>query len=439
MKKIYTEIRQIAGPIAEIKGTMGIGNREIAHFPGYGIGQVVKLAGDTVYIQSLKGTLGMSTRQPVYFTGHPLMIPYDSELLLGRRFNGVFEPIDGKPPITSGKLVPVIGSVINPTVRKMGSGYIQTGIPGIDGANTIVRSQKIPIFKRPEEDVNKVVGRIIRQAEVNDRKPFVVIFGGIGLKYDEYLYFQEVLNEAPERTIMIINLASESSIERLNVPHICCAIGEQLALEGKHVFIVLSDMLNFANALMEVANAQDKIPARAGYPGDLYTKLAQVYERATNLGGDLGSVTILGVVSVPNGDITHPVPDLTGYITEGQIYIEHDKVMVLKSLSRLKQLVIGKETRHDHPAIMDACIKAYSYSLDLKEKLSMGLEITQEIDKKFLKFGDLFENEFLPVHQNRTMTETLDLAWDLISILPLEVLGIRKEISDQFYRRKEAA
>jgi V/A-type H+-transporting ATPase subunit B len=434
VKKIYTKIEQIAGPIAEIKGATDIGNREIAQFTGFGMGQVIKINRENVVVQSLKGTLGMSTRQNVYFLGHEMTIPYDSRLLLGRRFSGIFEPLDGKPHISSSRQISVQAAIINPTARDMASGYIQTGIPGIDGTNTIVRSQKIPIFKRPEENVNKVLGRIITQSEVNDRKPFVVIFGGMGLKYEEYLYFDEVLNQTAERSLMIVNLASESSIERLNVPPICCTIAEQMALEGKHVFIILSDMLNFANALMEVANAQEKIPARAGYPGDLYTQLARVYERAVNFGGNLGSSTILSVTSVPNGDITHPVADLTGYITEGQIFIKHGKVSILDSLSRLKKLVIAKETREDHAAIMDACVRAYAYSLEIKEKLSMGLEITSEVDKLYLKFGDLFEEHFLPVHQNRTMDETLDLGWDLISILPIEEIGIRKEFVNKYYK-----
>lgn len=435
MKVVYCDIVNIDGPILQVRGVHNVGMGEEALLPGYGLAKVVKLQGDTAFMQSLEGSLGVLTTQKTEFSGHPFELPFDPKLVMGRVFDGVGRPRDGRPEIT-GEDILVEGPVVNPYRRALGQGYIETGIPSIDGANTIVRGQKIPIYKLPGEDINHVIARIIRQARVAGQEQFSVVFGGLGLLNEEYLYFRDVLEESAERTVMCVNLGSESPIERLNVPHICCAIAEQLALVGQHVLVIITDMLRYADALMEVSNAQGKIPSRDGYPGDLYSRLARIYERAVNFGEPRGSVTIIGVNSVPDNDLSHIVANLTGYITEGQLPIEHGRFEIMKCLSRLKGLVVGKETRKDHGPIMDACVSAYANALSLREQREMGFSITDEVDLAYLRFADEFEERFLPANQDRTMDETLDLGWELIGLLPRRVLRIKKEMLDERYKAR---
>jgi V/A-type H+-transporting ATPase subunit B len=432
LKVVYCDIVNVDGPILQVKGVTGVGMGEEAHLPGYGYAKVVKIHGDTVFMQSLQGSLGVTTTQKTEFTGKPFELPYHPEYIMGRVFDGIGRPRDGRPEV-QGKRIPVEGPIVNPYRRAMGQGYIETGIPAIDGANTIVRGQKIPIYKLPGEDINGIVARIIRQARVAGQENFSVVFGGLGLLNEEYIFFRDVLEEAAERTVMCVNLGSESPIERLNVPHICCAFAEQLALAGEHVLVVITDMLRYADALMEVSNAQGKIPSRDGYPGDLYSRLARIYERAVNFGGERGSVTIMGVNSVPDNDLSHIVANLTGYITEGQLPVQSGKFVVMKCLSRLKGLVVGKETRKDHGPIMDACVSAYANALTLREQKEMGFSITDEVDIAYLKFADEFEANFLPADQDLTLDQTLDLGWRLIKILPRRVLRIKEELLNEFY------
>jgi len=436
VKIVYTDIVNIEGPILQVRGVTDVGMGEEAYLPGFGYAKVVKIQGDTVFMQSLAGSLGVVTTQRTEFMGHPFELPFDPELVMGRVFDGIGRPRDGRPEI-QGAQIPVEGPVVNPARRAMGQGYIETGIPAIDGANTIVRGQKIPIYKLPGEDINGIVARIIRQARVAGQENFSVVFGGLGLLNEEYLFFRDVLEEAAERTIMCVNLGSESPIERLNVPHICCAFAEQLALIGQHVLVVITDMLRYADALMEVSNAQGKIPSRDGYPGDLYSRLARIYERAVNFGGDRGSVTVIGVNSVPDNDLSHIVANLTGYITEGQLPVEKGSFVIMKCLSRLKGLVVGKETRKDHGPVMDACVSAYANALSLREQREMGFSITDEVDVAYLEFADQFEARFLPADQDLTLDQTIDLAWDLASILPRRVLRIKQDILDEHYRAGE--
>ncbi|MFH1654651.1 MAG: V-type ATP synthase subunit B [Pseudomonadota bacterium] len=432
MKKIYSQIMHVEGPIIQVSGIDRVGMGEEAILENYGHAKVVKLQGDRAFLQSLKGSLGVKNTQEIEFTGHPFQVAFHPEYILGRIFDGIGAPRDGKPPI-EGKNIDTEGAVVNPYKRALSAGYIETGIPAIDGANTIVRGQKIPIYKLPGEDINKIIARIIRQARVAGQENFSVIFGGLGLLNEEYLFFKDILADAAERMAMVVNLGSESPIERLNVPHICCAIAEQLALSGQHVLVVLSDMLRYADALMEVSNAQGKIPSRDGYPGDLYSRLARIYERAVNFGGERGSVTVIGVNSVPDNDLSHIVANLTGYITEGQLPVEKNAFVIMKCLSRLKGLVVGKETRKDHGAIMDACVSAYANALTLREQREMGFAITDEVDLAYLKFADEFEKRFLPADQDLSLNQTLDLGWELIRILPKRVLRIKEEILNEYY------
>lgn len=438
MKIVYCDIVNIDGPILQVRGVAGVGMGEEALLPGYGLAKVVKIQGDIVFMQSLQGSLGVLTTQRTEFMGRPFEIPFHPELVMGRVFDGIGKPRDGKARI-SGKSIPVEGPVVNPARREMGQGYIETGIPSIDGANTIVRGQKIPIYKLPGEDINHIIARIIRQARVAGQENFSIVFGGLGLLNEEYLFFRDVLEEASDRTVMCVNLGNESPIERLNVPHICCSMAEQLALIGQHVLVVITDMLRYADALMEVSNAQGKIPSRDGYPGDLYSRLARIYERAVNFGGERGSVTTIGVNSVPDNDLSHIVANLTGYITEGQLPIERGRFVIMKCLSRLKNLVVGRETRSDHGPIMDACVSAYANALSLREQREMGFSITDEVDLAYLRFADGFEGKFLPAEQNKTLTETLDLAWDLIGMLPRRVLRIKEELLDEHYKERKQA
>jgi len=435
VKIIYCDIVNIDGPILQVRGVTGVSMGEEAILEGYGLAKVVKIQGDIVFMQSLAGSMGVVTTQKTEFTGRPFEIAFQPEYVMGRIFNGIGRPRDGRPEI-EGEMIAVEGPVVNPYRRAMGQGYIETGIPAIDGANTIVRGQKIPIYKLPGEDINNIVARIIRQARVAGQEGFSVVFGGLGLLNEEYLFFREVLEDAAERTIMCVNLGNESPIERLNVPHICCSFAEQLALAGQHVLVVLTDMLRYADALMEVSNAQGKIPSRDGYPGDLYSRLARIYERAVNFGPPRGSVTIIGVNSVPDNDLSHIVANLTGYITEGQLPVERGKFDIMKCLSRLKGLVVGKETRKDHGPIMDACVSAYANALTLREQQEMGFSITDEVDIAYLKYADAFESRFLPANQNLSLNQTLDLAWELAAILPKRVLRIKKEILDEHWKGK---
>jgi V/A-type H+-transporting ATPase subunit B len=436
VKIVYCDIVNIDGPILQVRGAAGVGMGEEAILPGYGRAKVVKIQGDTVFMQSLAGSLGVLTTQRTEFTGRPFELPFHPQLVMGRVFNGIGRPRDDRPEIV-GQRVPVEGPVVNPASRAMSAGYIETGIPSIDGANTIVRGQKIPIFKLPGEDINQIVARIIRQAKVAGQESFTVVFGGLGLLNEEYLFFRQVLEESAERTVMVVNLGSESPIERLNVPHICCTFAEQLALVGHHVLVIITDMLRYADSLMEVSNAQGKIPSRDGYPGDLYSRMARIYEHAVNFGGDRGSVTIVGVNSVPDNDLSHIVANLTGYITEGQLPVERGRFVIMKCLSRLKGLVVGKETRSDHGPIMDACVSAYANALSLREQREMGFAITDPVDMAYLRFADEFEKKFLPADQCRSLEETLDLGWELIGILPRRLLRIKKEFLDQYYKEKK--
>ena len=432
MKIVYTDIANIDGPILQVRGVTGVGMGEEAVLEGFGRAKVVKIQGDTVFMQSLEGSMGVVTTQKTEFTGHPFEIAFSPEYVMGRVFDGIGRPRDGRPPVT-GKEIPVEGEIVNPVRRAMSAGYIETGIPAIDGANTIVRGQKIPIYKLPGEDINGIVARIIKQSRVAGQEKFSVVFGGLGLLNEEFIFYRDVLEDTAEHTIMCVNLGSESPIERLNVPHICCAYAEQLALLGHNVLVVMTDMLRYADALMEVSNAQGKIPSRDGYPGDLYSRLARIYERAVNFEPPRGSVTVIGVNSVPDNDLSHIVANLTGYITEGQLPVEKGKFVIMKCLSRLKGLVIGKETRKDQGPIMDACISAYANALALREQREMGFSITDPVDIAYLKFADGFESKFLPADQDLTLDQTVDLAWDLASILPKRVLRIKEDLLNEHY------
>jgi V/A-type H+-transporting ATPase subunit B len=350
-----------------------------------------------------------------------------SQNLLGRVFNGSGEPRDNGPALTE-NMIPIGGPSVNPSNRIMPRKMIRTGIPMIDVFNTLVVSQKLPIFSESGEPYNQLLARIAMQAEVD-----VIILGGMGLKYDDYIYFRDTLEEggALSRTVMFVHTAADPTVECEMVPDLALAVAEQFALQNKNVLVLLTDMTNFADAMKEIAISQDQVPSNRGYPGDLYSQLASRYEKAVDF-QTAGSITILGVTTMPGGDVTHPVPDNTGYITEGQYYLANGRIEPFGSLSRLKQNVNGK-TRKDHRAIMDGMIKLYSSYKDTLEKKSMGFMMSSW-DDKLLKYGERFEREMMDLSVNIPLEKALDLGWEILSdCFTKEETGLRSDLIEEFW------
>ena len=331
-----------------------------------------------------------------------------SDNLLGRIFNGSGEPRD-KGPALNENMIEIGGPSVNPAKRIVPKNMIRTGIPMIDVFNTLVESQKLPIFSISGEPYNQLLARIAMQAEVD-----MIVLGGMGLKYDDYLFFKETLEKsgAMSRTIMFIHTASDPTVECTLVPDMALAVAEQFALKGKKVLVLLTDMTNYCDSLKEMAITMDQVPSNRGYPGDLYSNLAARYEKAVDFDG-AGSVTILGVTTMPGDDVTHPVPDNTGYITEGQYYLRGGHIEPFGSLSRLKQQV-NKDTRDDHRSLMDAMIKLYAAYKESVEKKAMGF-LMSEWDEKLLKYGSLFESKLMDLSVNIPLEEALDLGWEILA------------------------
>lgn len=405
MQKVYTKIESMVGNVISVRAT-GVRNGDLA-LVGDSYANVIKLDHDRVYLQVFAGTQGISTTDPVKFLGHPMMVSF-SEHLLGRIFTGSGLPKDQGPALTD-HMIPIGGPSVNPVRRVMPHKMIRTGIPMIDVFNTLVESQKLPIFSVSGEPYNELLARIAMQAEVD-----VIVLGGMGLKYDDYLFFRETLEKsgALGHTVMFIHTASDPTVECTLVPDLSLAVAERFALEGKRVLVLLTDMTNFADAQKEMAITMEQVPSNRGYPGDLYSCLASRYEKAVDFEG-AGSVTILSVTTMPGDDVTHPVPDNTGYITEGQYYLKGGRIEPFGSLSRLKQNVNGK-TRNDHRALMDGMIKLYSAYKESLEKRSMGF-LMSEWDDKLLKYGKLFESELMDLRVNIPLEEALDLGWKILS------------------------
>ncbi len=405
MQKIYTKIESIVGNVVTVKAT-GVRNGDLA-FVGKSYANVIKLDGDKVYLQVFAGTQGVSTTDSVKFLGRPMMVSF-SDQLLGRVFNGTGIPRDNGPALTE-NMIPIGGPSVNPAKRIVPKNMIRTGIPMIDVFNTLVESQKLPIFSSSGEPYNELLARIAMQTEVD-----IIVLGGMGLKYDDYLFFKDTLEKsgAMGRTVMFIHTASDPTVECTLVPDMSLAIAEQFALNGKKVLVLLTDMTNYADAQKETAITMEQVPSNRGYPGDLYSCLAARYEKAVAFDG-LGSVTVLGVTTMPGDDVTHPVPDNTGYITEGQYYLKNGRIEPFGSLSRLKQNV-NANTRNDHRALMDCMIKLYSAYKESLEKKSMGF-LMSEWDEKLLKYGELFENKLMDLSVNIPLEEALDLGWEILA------------------------
>ena len=382
----HSRITLIQGDIIAVPAT-GIQYGELAVVKSKrksSLAQVIRLRGDEVFLQVFAGSRGVATGDQVRFLGHPMQVAF-GDAMLGRVFNGSGDPIDGGPNLETLPRLEIGGPSVNPVKRIIPRGFIETRVPMIDVFNPLVESQKLPIFAAAGEPYNQLLSRIGMRADAD-----VVILGGIGMKYDEYLKFRIAFEQAGvlPRTIMFIHTASDPVVERLLVPDMSLAVAEQFGVRGKRVLVLLTDMTAFADAMKEIAISMDQVPSNLGYPGSLYSDLAARYEKAVDF-QDAGSITILAVTTMPGDDVTHPVPDNTGYITEGQFYLKNGVIEPFGSLSRLKQLVIGKVTREDHGYIMNSMIRLFAKSRDVEQKLSMGFEKTAE-DERYLRYGQLF-------------------------------------------------
>ena len=428
MNKVFNRIESIVGNVITVRAE-GVRYQELAQINtrfGKSLAQVNKIDGDIVSLQVFAGGQGISTGDEVRFLGHEMRVSFGDDLL-GRIFNGSGEPRDKGPALTD-NMKAIGGPSVNPTKRILANRMMRTNIPMIDMFNTLVVSQKLPIFSISGEPYNRLLARIALQAEAD-----VIVLGGMGLKYDDFLYFKEELSNggALSKTVMFIHTASDPTVECMMIPDMVLAVAEQFALQNKDVLVLLTDMTNFADAMKEIAITQEQVPSNRGYPGDLYSQLASRYEKAVDF-ADSGSVTVLAVTTMPGDDVTHPVPDNTGYITEGQYYLKGGRIEPFGSLSRLKQNVNGR-TRKDHRALMDAMIRMYSSYKETLEKKNMGFAMSRW-DDKLLKYGLLFENKLMDLSVNLSLEEALDLGWEILAeCFEKDETGIKSDLTDEFW------
>jgi V/A-type H+/Na+-transporting ATPase subunit B len=428
MFKVYQRIDSIQGNVVTVRAE-GVKYRELAEISsdyGSSLAQVIRMQGESVSLQVFAGARGVSTDAQVRFLGRTMEVPF-SDALLGRVFTGSARPRDRGPALTEG-MIRIGGPSVNPSKRVMPRHMVRTGIPMIDVFNTLVESQKLPVFARAGEPYNPLLARIALQAEVD-----IIILGGMGLKHDDYLYFRDTLevSGALSRAILFVHTAADPVVECLLVPDISLAVAEQFALQGKRVLVLLTDMTNFADAMKEIAVTMEQVPSNRGYPGDLYSQLASRYEKAVDFEG-AGSITILAATTMPGDDVTHPVPDNTGYITEGQFYLRDGRIEPFGSLSRLKQLVNGR-TRTDHRTIMNTMIQLYAMYREAQEKRSMGFRMT-DWDEKLVKYGVQFEREMMDLAVNIPLEKALDLGWRILAncFEPVET-GITTDLIKKFW------
>ncbi|HEC76703.1 MAG TPA: V-type ATP synthase subunit B [Thermoplasmatales archaeon] len=447
----YSTITEIAGPLIVVEGVGEVGYGEIVKIESYGsqkMGQVLEAGEGKAVIQVFEGTRGLDTKETsVIFTGKPMEIGVSTEML-GRIFDGKGVPIDGAPSPIPEDIRNVNGFPMNPSAREYPRDPIQTGISTIDGMNTLVRGQKLPIFSGAGLPHNELAAQIARQAKVTGQEEeFAVIFCAMGITAEEADFFMKDFEEtgAIERSVLFLNLANSPVIERLIAPKVALTTAEYLAFDkGMHVLVILTDMTNYAEALREISAAREEVPGRRGYPGYMYTDLAQIYERAGRIQGKNGTITQIPILTMPDDDITHPIPDLTGYITEGQIVLSrelHNKgiyppVAVLPSLSRLMAEGIGEgRTREDHHQLSNQLYSAYAEGCDLRDLVAVvGEEALTERDRKYLDFADEFEQKFVRQgrDEDRTFEETLNLGWELLSMHPRSEL---KKIDDKYIEK----
>lgn len=445
--KEYTSVNEVYGPIMVVEGVKGVGYGEVVEIQTPAgdnrRGQVLEAFEDKAVVQVFEGTRGIDTSlTKVRFTGETVKIAVSIDML-GRIFDGTGRPMDKGPKIIAEDRKDIHGNPMNPTSREFPRDFIQTGISTIDGMNTLVRGQKLPIFSGAGLPHNELAAQIARQAAVlGKEEEFAVVFAAMGITYEEASYFMRDFERtgALERVTAFLNLADDPAIERIITPRMALTVAEYFAFEhDMHVLVITSDLTNYCEALREIAAARGEVPGRRGYPGYMYTDLATIYERAGRAIGSKGSITQMPILTMPDDDITHPIPDLTGYITEGQFVLSRElhrkgiypPVDVLPSLSRLMKGGIGAgKTREDHANVSDQMYSAYAEGRDLRDLVAVvGEEALTDKDKKFLEFADRFEKEFVAqsLDENRTIENTQDVGWDLLSILPERELKRVKE------------
>ena len=452
----YLGLSEINGPLIALEGVKDAAYDEIVEFSMNDgaekrLGRIIEIYEDKAVIQVFEGSEGMSlSNTHTKLTGHPMEIALSPDIL-GRTFNGIGQPIDGLGPIVAEEKRDVNGKPLNPVSREYPRHYIRTGISAIDGLTTLIRGQKLPIFSGNGLPHDQLAAQIVNQSSLGDDvdEEFAVVFAAMGVKHDVAEFFQKTFEEsgASEHVVMFLNLANDPVVERLITPKVALTVAEYLAYEkNMHILVVLTDMTSFAEAMREVSSSKGEIPSRKGYPGYLYSELATIYERAGIVEGAKGSVTQIPILTMPNDDITHPIPDLTGYITEGQIVLDrslngqslYPPINVLPSLSRLMKDGIGKGfTREDHQDVANQLFSSYAKVGDARALASViGEDELSPTDKKYLEFGKAFEQQFVGQgpNVNRTIEETLDLGWKLLHLLPKEELDrIDTKILDKYY------
>lgn len=434
---IVGDLVRVRVPIPEIGAEPVVRLNDLALIESKGmaarLGQVTEVRGDLVSLQIFDGTKGVATDASIRFLNHPMTVTA-TDNILGRIFNGKGEAIDNGPSLDFDKKVPLAGPTVNPMHRLLASKIIRTDVPMIDVFNCLVESQKIPIFSVSGEPHNAFLARIGVQADAD-----LVVFGGMGLGFDDFHFFKQSFLDAglSARTVMFVNQASDSIVERLLVPDLALAVAEFFAVEeGKRVLVLLTDMTAFADALKEIGVANERVPSNRGYTGDLYSQLARRYEKACDYAQG-GSLTILSVTTMPGQDVTHPVPDNTGYITEGQFYLHNGMLDPFGSLSRLKQQVAGKQTREDHSQIMNTMIRFYSEAKDAEQKSAMAFDLT-DYDQQLLKFGELFQERFMALDISLPLEDALDLCWQTLSeCFEVDQLLIKQELVDKYFPSKQ--
>lgn len=459
MRKEYTTIKEVVGPLVMVDGVDGVKYDELVEIKradGTDLrrGKVLEVNGDKALVQLFEGSQGLKISESrAKFLGHSIELAVSRDML-GRVFDGMGRPRDNGAPLIPEKLLDINGSPMNPAARDYPNEFIQTGISAIDGLNTLVRGQKLPVFSGSGLPHAQFAAQIARQARVRGTdEAFAVVFAAVGITFEEADYFISDFKKtgAIERTVTFVNLANDPAIERIATPRMAITAAEYLAYDlGMHVLVIITDITNYAEALREISAARKEVPGRRGYPGYLYTDLATMYERAGRIKGKSGSITMIPILSMPEDDITHPIPDLTGYITEGQIILSRElyrkgvtpPVNVLPSLSRLKDKGIGKgKTREDHADTMNQLFAAYSRGKEAKElAVILGDAALSDVDKLYAKFSDEFEAKYVSqgYYTNRSVEETLDIGWELLRILPRsELRRIRDAYLDKYYDKAE--
>ena len=458
MMKEYRTIQEIAGPLMLVQNVEGVTYGELAEIRLQN-GEtrrckVLEVEGDNALVQLFESSTGINlANSSVRFLGHGLELGVSIDML-GRVFDGLGTPIDGGPELLPEKRLDINGLPMNPAARAYPSEFIQTGVSAIDGLNTLVRGQKLPIFSGSGLPHADLAAQIARQAKVLDNSSqFAVVFAAVGITFEEADFFISDFRKTGsiDRTVMFMNLANDPAIERISTPRMALTAAEYLAFDqGMHVLVIITDITNYAEALREVSAARKEVPGRRGYPGYMYTDLASMYERAGRRADSEGSITLIPILTMPEDDKTHPIPDLTGYITEGQIILSRElyrkglrpPVDVLPSLSRLKDKGIGEgKTRADHSGVMNQLFAAYARGKDAKELMTiLGEAALTDIDKLYAKFADEFENRYVSqgYETNRTIEETLSIGWELLSILPKnELKRIKPQFIDRYFPEKK--